>query len=121
MTDHKPLCYPLNKSYDRHSPREARQLDYISQFTTDIQSIKGYSKILADASSRMNINMLAHKQDIKLETAAQLQVDDAELNICKEKSNFILKSVLIIFSESSIIRDVSTGEHGSIYLGECAS
>ena len=30
LTDHKPLMYALNTRSDRHSPWQARQLDYIS-------------------------------------------------------------------------------------------
>ena len=41
FTDHKPLTFALNSSPDRHSPREARQLDFVSQFTSDIRHIKG--------------------------------------------------------------------------------
>ncbi len=33
LTDHKPLTYALNVRSDRHSPRQARHLDYIAQFT----------------------------------------------------------------------------------------
>ena len=33
LTDHKPLTYALHTRLDRHSPRQARQLDFISQFT----------------------------------------------------------------------------------------
>ncbi|CAI2724326.1 unnamed protein product [Schistosoma spindalis] len=109
MTDHKPLIYSFNVSYDRHSPREARQLDYISQFTTDIQYIKGHSNVVADALSRRDINTLIRKPDINLETLAKLQIDDAELEACKVKSNLILRQVPIPFSNASIICDVSTG------------
>lgn len=51
ITGHKPLCYTFNASFDRYSPREARQMGYISQFTTDIQFTKGYSNILVSALS----------------------------------------------------------------------
>ena len=30
LTDHKPLTHALHTSLDRHSPRQARHLDYIS-------------------------------------------------------------------------------------------
>ncbi len=40
-TDHKPLTYALATRNDRHSPRQARHLDFISQFTTDIRHVKG--------------------------------------------------------------------------------
>ena len=36
LTDHKPLTHSFNSKPDRHSPRQVRQLDFISQFTTDI-------------------------------------------------------------------------------------
>ncbi len=35
LTDHKPLTFALNSRSDHHSPRQARQLDYISQFTSE--------------------------------------------------------------------------------------
>ncbi|CAH8500068.1 unnamed protein product [Schistosoma mattheei] len=111
MTDHKPLCYSFHTSYDRHSPREARQLDYISQFTTDIQFVKGNTNVVADALSRKDVNTLLRKQDIDLETIAKLQVDDADLKVCQEKSNLNLKPVPIPFSNTSIICDVSTGNN----------
>ena len=36
LTDHKPLTFALQARPDRHSPRQARQLDFISQFTSTI-------------------------------------------------------------------------------------
>ena len=39
LTDHKPLTFALNTRSDRHSPRQARQLDYISQFTSTIRHV----------------------------------------------------------------------------------
>ena len=41
LTDHKPLTYALATSSDRYSPWEIRQLNYISQYTTDIRHVKG--------------------------------------------------------------------------------
>ncbi|CAH8565955.1 unnamed protein product [Schistosoma margrebowiei] len=111
MTDHKPLCHSFGTSYDKHSPREARQLDYISQFTTDIRFIKGHSNIVADALPRRDINMMVHNQDISLETLAKLQVDDAELKVCKEKSSLNLKPVPIPLSDAFIMCDTSTGNN----------
>ncbi|CAH8665383.1 unnamed protein product [Schistosoma margrebowiei] len=111
MTDHKPLCHSFGTSYDKHSPREARQLDYISQFTTDIRFINGHSNIVADALSRRDINMMVRNHDISLETLAKLQVDDAELKVCKEKSSLNLKPVPIPLSDAFIMCDTSTGSN----------
>ena len=41
LTDHKPLTYFLKANADKHSPRQARHLDYIAQFTTDIRHVQG--------------------------------------------------------------------------------
>ncbi|CAH8599949.1 unnamed protein product, partial [Schistosoma margrebowiei] len=108
MTEHKPLCYSFNTSYDRHSPREARQSDYISQFTTNIQYFKGHTNVVGDASSRKDVNNLIRKQDIDLKTIAKLQVDDSEIKSCQEKPNMIFKHVPKPSSNIPIICDVST-------------
>lgn len=53
MTDHKPLIFAFKQKQDKASPRQARHLDYISQFTTDIQHISGSENVTADFLSRM--------------------------------------------------------------------
>ncbi|CAH8543108.1 unnamed protein product [Schistosoma haematobium] len=111
MTDHKPLCHSFSTSYDKHSPREARQLDYISQFTTDIRFIKGHTNIVADALSRRDINTMVLNHDISLETLAKLHADDAELKACKEKSSLDLKPVPTPLSDEFIMCDTSTGNN----------
>ncbi|GFY72249.1 gag-pol polyprotein [Trichonephila inaurata madagascariensis] len=52
-TDHKPLTYAFKQKLDKCSPRQARQLDFISQFTTDIRHIKGSDNLTADTLSRI--------------------------------------------------------------------
>ena len=37
LTDHKPLTYALSSHPERHSTRQVRHLDFISQFTTDLK------------------------------------------------------------------------------------
>ncbi len=37
FTDHKPLTFALKTNPDRHSPRELRQLGFVSQYTADIE------------------------------------------------------------------------------------
>ena len=41
LTDHKPITFAMQSRQERHSPREARHLEYVSQFTTDIRHILG--------------------------------------------------------------------------------
>ena len=42
-TDHKPLTFNLQSSSERRSPRQARHLAFISEFTSDIRHIHGES------------------------------------------------------------------------------
>ncbi|GFN86368.1 Gag-Pol polyprotein [Plakobranchus ocellatus] len=51
--DHKPLAFALSSQTDR-SPRQTRHLSFITEFTTDIQHIKGKFNVVADALSRLN-------------------------------------------------------------------
>lgn len=51
-TDHKPLIFMFSKSYEKASPRQLRQIDFVSQFTTDIRHISGEQNVVADMLSR---------------------------------------------------------------------
>jgi len=52
-TDHKPLIFALSSTAERFL-RQARQLSFITEFTTDIQYIQGKHNVVADALSRIN-------------------------------------------------------------------
>jgi cleavage and polyadenylation specificity factor subunit 1 len=54
ITDLKPLMYAFQQKRDKCSPRQFNQLDFISQFTTDIRHIPG-KDIVADALSRVEV------------------------------------------------------------------
>ncbi|GFX54520.1 retrovirus-related Pol polyprotein from transposon opus [Trichonephila clavipes] len=54
FTDHKPLTYAFRQKSDKCSPRQIRQLDFISQFTTNIVHIPGSDNIAADVLSRVS-------------------------------------------------------------------
>ena len=71
-TDRKPLTFALNSSAERHSPRQALHLAFISEFMTDLRCIKGQANRVADALSRnilaldqslINLDILAYAQD----------------------------------------------------------
>lgn len=51
-TDHKPLIFAFKQKESKASPRQAMQLDFIGQFTTDIRHITGTENIAADAQDR---------------------------------------------------------------------
>ncbi|VDL94916.1 unnamed protein product [Schistocephalus solidus] len=58
FTDHKPLTFALKSTSDKINPRELNQLDFISQFTSDIFHIDRSGKEVADALSRPSIARL---------------------------------------------------------------
>ena len=55
-TDQKPIVAALNSESDRENARQARQLAYISEFTTDVRHLPGTSNIVANILSRQEIN-----------------------------------------------------------------
>lgn len=74
-TDHKPLIFAFNQDPLRSAPRQARYLEYIGQFTTDIQYIKGKDNTVADTLSRVE----AIQKAVQLETLAHEQKKDNEM------------------------------------------
>ena len=55
FTDHRLLTFAMAKSSEPWSHRQARQLEYISQYSTDIQHVAGAENAVADALSRAAI------------------------------------------------------------------
>ena len=53
-TDHKPLIFAFHQKRDKCSPRQFHHLDFIAQFSTDIQHISGQYNIVADTLSRVD-------------------------------------------------------------------
>jgi len=109
-TDHKPLTYAFLQKSSKSTPRQTRQLDFISQFSTEIIYIKGDNNIIADALSRMNaINMpiivtteeLAHKQETDEELKKLLQDGTHSLQ---------LKKLRLDNTDTSIYCDISAEE-----------
>lgn len=69
-TDHKPLIFIFKQKSDRASPKQARQIDFISQYTTDIVHISGTENPVADALSRIeavNVPVLFNTEEIATE------------------------------------------------------
>eukprot|EP00794_Sanderia_malayensis_P010299 gene10299-biopygen8463 len=108
LTDHKPLTYALSASADRHSPREIRHLDYISQFTTDIRHIQGKENVVADALSRTEINSLQAVQPIDFTQLAKAQQEDPDLPTLQCSSSLRLKAFPIQNATGTILCDLST-------------
>ncbi|KAG8190957.1 hypothetical protein JTE90_010821 [Oedothorax gibbosus] len=107
-TDHKPLTYAFRQRSDKCSPRQARQLDFISQFTTDIRYIKGSENIVADTLSR--ISSISMPSPIDYEQIAQAQQNDPELQSLLSNSNiFHFKKINLPDCKKAIFCDLSTG------------
>ena len=79
-TDHKLIIDALLSEADRDNARQARQLAYVSEYTTDIQHLSGTSNIVANALSRGEINSIFQQSSyIDWATLAKAQLADQEL------------------------------------------
>ena len=112
FTDHKPLTYALNSRLDRHSPRQARQLDFISQFTSVIRHVEGNNNPVADALSRIESNALITKQPPEIDFAAMAQaqrVDPQIRSLQSSPSSSLKVEPSPLTPNDTILCDVSTG------------
>ena len=55
LTDHKPLTHVMTRPGSNATPRVARQLAFISEFTSDIRHVPGQENPVADALSRGDV------------------------------------------------------------------
>ena len=109
FTDHKPLTYALKSKPDRHSPREIRHLDFVSQFTSDIRHVSGKDNIPADALSRIHIDSLSLDDTvIDFDIIAHAQEEDEEIANLSDDDSLKLRRVPIPFSDKTILCDMST-------------
>ena len=107
-TDRKPLTFALNSSAERHSPRQALHLAFISEFMTDLRCIKGQANRVADALSR---NILALDQSlINLDILAYAQDQDEELlKLSTFPTSLQLAQVPLSHSRRTLLYDISQG------------
>jgi cleavage and polyadenylation specificity factor subunit 1 len=111
VTDHKPLIYSLRINSDKYSPRQIRQLDFISQFTSDIRHISGSDNTVADALSRIDIQAI-HQQPTTIDYSdlAAAQQSDEELKKLKSSSTSLkLTNIPFEGTTATLVCDISTG------------
>lgn len=105
FTDHKPICFAFHQRKDKCSPRQFRYLDFISQFTTDLQHISGKDNVVADALSRIEELI----QPVDLESLAKSQTTDTELKqILDGNTSLKLTKMTIPGTLTSLYCDHST-------------
>ena len=87
-------------------------MDFISQFTTNIQHVSGINNPVADALSRVGINaVIAPPPLIDFAELAAAQEDDPEIRQFQSPdSSLSLKALPIPTSEGTILCDMSTGQ-----------
>ncbi|GFT56609.1 hypothetical protein TNCV_1313421 [Trichonephila clavipes] len=78
FTDHKPLTHAFRQKSDKCPSRQIRQLDFISQFTTNIVHIPGSDNIAADVLSR--VSAITFPSQIDYDCIAETQQTDQELH-----------------------------------------
>ena len=79
FTDNKSLVNSFAKPSENHSPRQMRQLSYLSQFDCSIQHLPGRNNIVADCLSRVIVdNILEEHMPISLESIADAQQHESQ-------------------------------------------
>lgn len=90
------------------SQQQLRHLDFIGQFTTDIQHVSGSNNCVADAFSC--IEEISTQFSINYAKMAKAQEADEELQELRRHSSLKIKSIVIIPESSPLFCDVSTGQ-----------
>ncbi|CAK1584942.1 unnamed protein product [Parnassius mnemosyne] len=105
-TDHRPLCYAFHVRKSNCSPRQYRHLDFVSQFTSDIQHISGKDNIVADTLSRVD----EIQQPVDFKELAKTQSTDSELSqLLGDESSLRIIKVKEPDSKVEIFCDISLG------------
>lgn len=109
FTDHKPLTFVFQQKTDNCTPRQLRQTNFISQFTTDIRHVSGSSNVVADTLSRVCTITLPDFLDYT--QLYQEQESDKELEklLTSCQTNLQLQLTHLPDSNNKIYCDVSTG------------
>ena len=80
------------------SPRQFHYLDFIAQFTTNVQDVSGINNIVADALSRIE----SIDESVDYKTIADAQKQDNELRAILESNQISLKLKKINFPDFGV-------------------
>lgn len=88
-TDHRPLTYALRKAPSSNdTPKRERQLQFISQFCSDIQYVKGENNIVADTLSRVEEITFASVLDYRRLAEEQEKSEELQSLMKRNKLKF---------------------------------
>ena len=108
FSDHKPLVSALFRVGEPWSPRQARHLSYILEFTNDVQHLPGKENIIADVLSRDTINTLQSVTSIPMSTFARSQPGDDDCKKMQDSPSLRVQPVKIPCGMEVLV-DASTG------------
>ena len=111
VTDHKPLTFAMEKVSPTMSPRQIRQLNYISQFCKSIIYIPGIHNQVADSLSRLEINYI-QDPDFQIDFAqfARDQASDQAIReLLQHPTGLRIEQRPLENTDDIILGDVSTG------------
>jgi hypothetical protein len=106
FSDHKPLIYAFQKKPDQCTPRQARQLDVISQFSTNIRHISGEENTPADTLSRIQA---VQSCNFTGDALAEAQEHDEQLQALKTEGKFTFVQLPIPLSEKTLWYETTHG------------
>ena len=110
FTDHKPLTFCMSKTSESWSSRQQRHLSFISEFTTDIQHVKGKDNRVADTLSRAITDIANVQLGIDYRAMARAQQQDAEVQAYRTaSSSFQLEDIPFGTQGVTLLCDMSTG------------
>ena len=108
FTDHKPLTFAMAKVSEPWSARQARHLEYISQYTTDIRHVAGAENAVADALSRAAVSEVRNGVDFT--AMADQQQEDPETEAYRTSiTGLRWESIPVDGGRRTLLCDVSTG------------
>ena len=105
LTNHKPLTFALKTLSDRHTLRQACQLDYILQFTSTIRQVHGMDNVVADALSRIETNALLSGQrpTVDLAAMAKTQAIDPQIRALQSSPSLTLVMEAILLYHPNLL------------------
>lgn len=110
FTDHKPLTHAFTQKVSKATPRQIRQLNFISQFSTDIVHIPGKKNVVADALSRIStineIYSISFDSSINYELLSKAQKQHKDFLKNMDSS---LKIIQTRLNNVHLYCDISTG------------